>query len=110
MMDGQGIALDYVGECRITIPEVDPSVTQQDLRNMVDEWMSNPQKDDRQQRLEIMTAYYAFEEIGQKLTTDQEGLMLMNQIQKMASLDLPREELDQIREQVRKQLAEKGSE
>jgi hypothetical protein len=38
MMDGQGIALDHVGECRIiTIPEVDPSVTQQDLRDMVDE-------------------------------------------------------------------------
>jgi hypothetical protein len=72
--------------------------------------MSNPQKDDRQQRVEIMTAYCAFEETGQKLITDQEGLMLMNQIRKMVSLDLPREELDQMREQVHKQLAEKGFE
>jgi hypothetical protein len=48
MLDGQGMGLDYVGECRSTIPEINPSVTQQDLRNMVDEWMSNPQENDRQ--------------------------------------------------------------
>jgi len=110
MLNVQGVVLDHDGECSITIPEINPSVTQQDLRDMVDEWMSNPQEVDRQQRLEIMTAYYTFLESGQKLTTDQDGLMLMNQIRKMVSFDLPREELDQMKEQVREQLAEKGSE
>jgi hypothetical protein len=57
-----------------------------------------------------MIDYYAFLETGQKLTTDQNGLMLMNQIRKMVSLDIPREELDQMREQVRKQLVENGFE
>jgi len=110
MLDGQGVILDYLGKCIIEIPKINPSVTQQDLRSMVDEWMSNPQDDDRQQRLEIMIDYYTFLETGQKLTTDQDGLMLMNQIRKMVSLDLSREELDQIREQLREQLAEKGLE
>jgi len=43
-----------------------------------------------------MKAYYAFEETGQKLTQDQEELVLMNQIRKMISFDIPKEELDQL--------------
>jgi len=38
---------------------------------IIDDWMNNPEKDDRNQRLEIMKAYYTFEESGQKLTDDQ---------------------------------------
>jgi glyoxylase-like metal-dependent hydrolase (beta-lactamase superfamily II) len=79
-------------------------VTQQDLRTMIDEWMNNPEEDDTNQRLEIMKAYYTFEETGQKLTHEREGLLIMNQIRKMVSLDIPREELDQLRNDVRKEL------
>ncbi|MDH3855819.1 MAG: hypothetical protein OES27_06830 [Nitrosopumilus sp.] len=42
--------------------EPTPPVIQQDLRLMIDDWMNNPEQDDRNQRLEIMKAYYAFEE------------------------------------------------
>ena len=79
-------------------------VTQQDLRIMIDEWMNNPEEDDTNQRLEIMKAYYTFEETGQKLTQERDGLLIMNQIRKMVSLDIPREELDQLRNDVRKEL------
>jgi len=79
-------------------------VTQQDLRTMIDGWMNNPDEDDTNQRLEIMKAYYTFEETGQKLTHEREGLLIMNQIRKMVSLDMPREELDQLRNEVRKEL------
>ena len=37
MMEGQGVELDYLGECMTEIPEIYTSVTRQDLRNMVDE-------------------------------------------------------------------------
>ena len=83
-------------------------VTQQDLRIMIDEWMENPQEDDREQRLEIMKAYYIFEESGQKLSDDQEGRVLLNQIRKMVSLDIPVAELDEMREKVRQELIEAG--
>jgi hypothetical protein len=33
--------------------------------------MDDPEQNDRNQRLEIMKAYYTFEELGQKLTDDQ---------------------------------------
>ncbi|MGY5146704.1 MAG: DUF4377 domain-containing protein [Candidatus Nitrosopumilus sp. bin_7KS] len=78
-----------------------PSVTQQELKVMVENWMNNPDEDDTNQRLEIMKIYYAFEETGGKLSHDQEGLVLMNQIRKMVSLDIPKVELDQMRKQVR---------
>ena len=84
--------------------EIDSSITQQDLKMMIEDWMNSPQEDDTSQRLEIMKAYYAFEELGGKLTNDQEGLTLMNQIRKMVSFDIPREELDEIRENVRIEL------
>ena len=84
--------------------EVNSSITQQKLKTMVENWMNNPDEDDTNQRLEIMKAYYAFDEMGQKLSHDQEGLVLMNQIRKMVSLDMPREELDELRNQVRFEL------
>ena len=83
---------------------VNPSITQQELKTMVENWMDNPDEDDTNQRLEIMKSYYAFEELGLKLTHDQEGLVLLNQIRKMVSLDMPREELDELRNQVRIEL------
>ncbi|MCV0431117.1 MAG: DUF4377 domain-containing protein [Nitrosopumilus sp.] len=79
-------------------------VTQSELKEMVEAWMSNPDKDDTDQRLEIMKAYYAFEETGNVLSYDRDGLVLMNQIRKMVSLDLPKVELDQLRHQVRVEL------
>ena len=79
-------------------------ISQQDLKSMVDNWMDNPDEDDTVQRLEIMKAYYTFEETGQQLTHDQEGLVLMNQIRKMVSLQIPAEELNELREQVRIEL------
>ena len=88
--------------------ESSPPVTQQDLRKMIDQWMNNPEEDDRNQRLEIMKAYYTFEESGQKLSDDQEGRVLLNQIRKMVSLDIPKEELDQIKENIREELKQKG--
>ena len=53
---------------------------------MIDDWMNNPEQDDRNQRLEIMKAYYTFEESRQKLTDDQADLVMLNQIRKMVSL------------------------
>ncbi|AFS80267.1 beta-lactamase domain-containing protein [Candidatus Nitrosopumilus koreensis AR1] len=79
-------------------------VTQQELKIMVENWMTNPDEDDTNQRIEIMKSYYAFEETGQQLSNDAEGLKLMNQIRKMVSLDLPRAELDELRKQVRIEL------
>ena len=96
-----GISNSFADE---TTTEVNPSVTQQELKTMVENWMDDPDENDTNQRLEIMKAYYAFEETGQKLTRDQEGLVLMNQIRKMVSLDMPREELDELRSQVRIEL------
>ena len=84
--------------------DVNQSITQQELKSMVENWMNNPDDDDTNQRLEIMKAYYAFDEMGKKLSHDQEGLVLMNQIRKMVSLDMPREELDKLRSQVRIEL------
>ena len=81
-----------------------PPVTQQDLRVMIDDWMNNPKEDDRAQRLEIMKAYYTFEETGQKLSDDQAGRVMLNQIRKMVSLDIPKEELDQMRQEIRDSL------
>lgn len=91
-----------------TNSETIPSVTQQDLKEMVENWMNNPDKDDTNQRLEIMKSYYMFEETGQKLTQDRDGLVLMNQIRKMVSLDIPKTELEQIRNDVREELSETG--
>lgn len=79
-----------------TSPEPIAPVTQQDLREMIDKWMENPREDDREQRLEIMKAYYTFEESGQKLSDDQAGRVMLNQIRKMVSLDIPKKELEQI--------------
>lgn len=88
--------------------EPTPPVTQQDLRNMIDDWMNNPNEDDREQRLEIMKAYYTFEESVQKLTDDQEGRVMLNQIRKMVSLDIPKTELNQIKQEIRDNLKEQG--
>ena len=93
-----------------TKPEPLPPVTQQDLRIMIDEWMENPQEDDKNQRLEIMKAYYTFEESGQKLSDDQEGRIMLNQIRKMVSFDIPKEELDKIKQEIRTDLAMQGFE
>ncbi|AJM92784.1 proteinase inhibitor [Nitrosopumilus piranensis] len=91
-----------------TKPEPVPPVTQQDLRVMIDEWMENPQDDDREQRLEIMKAYYTFQESGQKLSDDRDGRVMYNQIVKMVSLDIPKAELDQIKQNIRDELKELG--
>jgi len=80
-----------------TVTESHSSISQQDLKIMVENWMNNPDEDDTNQRLEIMKAYYTFEETGQKLTQDRDGLTLMNQIRKMVSLNIPKIELDQLR-------------
>ena len=88
--------------------EPTPPVTQQDLRSMIDDWMNNPDEDDRQQRLEIMKAYYTFEESGQKLSDDQDGRVMLNQIRKMVSFDIPKAELDQMKEEIRNNLKEQG--
>ena len=42
--------------------------------------MNNPEQNDRNQLPEIMKAYYTFEESGQKLTDDQAGRIMLNQI------------------------------
>ena len=86
----------------------DIPITQQDLRKIIDEWMENPQEDDRAQRLEIMTAYYTFQESGQKLSDDQAGRVMYNQIVKMVSFDIPKTQLDQIKQDVRDELKESG--
>ena len=93
-----------------TKPEPIPPVTQQDLREMIDEWMKNPQEDDAVQRLEIMKAFYTFQESGQKLTDDQAGRVMYNQIVKMVSFDIPKTELDQIKQDIRDELKELGFE
>ncbi|MBC8516418.1 MAG: DUF4377 domain-containing protein [Nitrosopumilus sp.] len=87
-----------------TVTEPTSTITQQELKTMIDNWMSNPDEDDTNQRLEIMKAYYTFEESGHNLTQDQEGLTLMNQIRKMISLDVPKVELDQLRNEIRIEL------
>ena len=79
-------------------------VTQKDLQDMVANWMSNPDKNDTNQRLEIMKAYYAFQESGQSLTNDQNGRVLENQIRKMVSINIPVEELNQIKQSIREEL------
>ena len=81
-----------------------PRVTQQDLREMIDEWMTNPQDDDREQRLEIMKSFYTFEESCQKLTDDQAGRVMLNQIRKMVSFDILKVELDGMKQEIRKEL------
>ena len=91
-----------------TNPEPIPPVTQQDLRIMIDEWMSNPEEDDRNQRLEIMKAFYTFQESGQKLTDDQAGRVMYNQIVKMVSFDIPKAELDEMKQDIREELKELG--
>ena len=85
-----------------------PPVTQKDLRIMIDSWMNHPDEDDRNQRLEIMKAYYTFEESGQKLSDDQDGRVMLNQIRKMVSLDIPKTELDQIKQEIRDELRDFG--
>jgi hypothetical protein len=91
-----------------TKPEPIPPVTQQDLREMIDEWMENPKEDDRAKRLEIMKAFYTFQESGQKLTDDQAGRVMYNQIVKMVSFDIPKTELDQIKQEIQDGLIELG--
>jgi len=91
-----------------TKPEPVPPVTQQDLREMIDEWMENPKEDDRAQRLEIMKVFYTFQESGQKLTDDQAGRVMYNQIVKMVSFDIPKTELDQIKQEIQDGLKELG--
>lgn len=108
MLNSAHIGLKHEGECQIDIDEINLDVTQKDLREMVNHWMNNMQENDRNQRLKIMMSYYAFEESGKKLTTDQDGLQLMNQIRKMVSIDLPKEELDDLRESIREKLKEQG--
>lgn len=93
-----------------TDPDPIPPVTQQDLRIMIDEWMQNPHEDDRNQRLQIMKAYYTFDESGQKLSDDQAGRVMYNQIVKMVSFDIPREELDQMKQEIREELKKQGFE
>ena len=85
-----------------------PPVTQAEIKAMVDEWMNNPDDDDRGHRLEIMKAFYTFEESGQWFSDDQEGRVLYNQIVKMVSFDIPKTELDQIKQEIREELVEKG--
>ena len=82
------------------------SVTQQEIKKMVEDWMNNPDEDDTEQRLEIMRAFYSFEESGQWFSDDQEGRVLYNQIIKMVSFDIPKTELDQIRQDVREKFGE----
>ncbi|MDH5463226.1 MAG: proteinase inhibitor [Nitrosopumilus sp.] len=81
-----------------------PPVTQQDLRVMIDEWMNSKDRNDINQRLEIMKAWYTFEESDQKLTDDQEGRIMLNQIRKMISFDIPKTDLDQIKENIGEEL------
>ena len=85
-----------------------PPVTQNDLRVMIDDWMDNPVGDGMEQRLEIMKAFYTFQESGQKLTDDQEGRVMYNQIVKMVSFDIPKTQLDQIKQNIRDELKESG--
>ena len=70
----------------------------------------NPQEDDKNQRLEIMKACYTFEESGQKLSDDQEERVMLHQIRKMVSFDILKEELDEIIQEIREDLAMQGFE
>ena len=85
-----------------------PIITQDDLKMMVEDWMNNPDEDDTEQRLEIMKAFYTFEESGQWFSDDQEGRVLYNQIVKMVSFDIPKTELDQIKQEIQEDLKEQG--
>ena len=96
------------GQNNETTVEPIPPVTQEEIKEMVHEWMNNPDEDDREQRLEIMKAFYTFEESGQWFTDDQEGRVLYNQIVKMVSFDIPKTELDQIKQEIREELKEMG--
>lgn len=97
------IAGNFLWEEQTNVYQIDSAtITQQDLESMVANWMENPDKDDKNQRLEIMKAYYTFEETGQKLTQDRAGLTLMNQIRKMVSVDISKSDLDQLKEDVHK--------
>ena len=87
-----------------------PPVTQNDLRVMIDDWMNNPVGDGMKQRLEIMKAFYTFQESGQKFTDDQEGRVMYNQIVKMVSFDIPKAELNQMKEEIREELRQQGFE
>ena len=86
------------------ISQQNSPMTQEEIRKMVQDWMDNPDEDDTQQRLEIMKAFYAFEESGQWFSDDQEGRVLYNQIVKMVSFDISKTELDQIRQEVKEEL------
>lgn len=92
--------------------EPEPPVTQQDLRNMIDNWMEQRKaenyQDDTAQRLEIMKAFYTFEESGQQLSDDQAGRVMLNQIRKMVSFDIPKNELDKMKQNIREELKEIG--
>ena len=105
---------NYMAQDKIEFTETSSEtvlpVSQQDLKEMVENWMNNPDEDDTNQRLEIMKSYYTFEETGQKLTQDRDGLVLMNQIRKMVSIDIPKTELDQIRNDIREELRDSGFE
>ncbi|MGY5151803.1 MAG: DUF4377 domain-containing protein [Candidatus Nitrosopumilus sp. bin_6a] len=104
---GVVIGVNFLGEENTDVLQTDSeskySITQQDLKIMVKDWMDNPDEDDKNQRLEIMKAYYTFEATGQKLTQDRDGLVLMNQIRKMVSLDIPKSELDQLKQYIQKE-------
>ena len=106
------IVINFLGEENTDFLQTDSesnhSITQKDLKIMVDNWMGNPDEDDKNQRLEIMKAYYTFEATGQKLTQDREGLVLMNQIRKMVSLDIPKSELDQLKQDIHKEIKVNG--
>ena len=94
--------------------ELTPPVTQQDLRIMMDYWMEqrklddDHQRDDTTQRLEIMRAFYTFQESGQRLTDDQEGRVMYNQIVKMVSFDIPKVKLDEMKQEIREELRKLG--
>ena len=103
---------NYMAQDKIEFTETSSEtvlpVSQQDLKEMVENWMNNPDEDDTNQRLEIMKSYYTFEETGQKLTQDRDGLVLMNQIRKMVSIDIPKTELDQMKQEIRDELRQLG--
>ncbi|KFM19548.1 proteinase inhibitor I1 Kazal [Marine Group I thaumarchaeote SCGC AAA799-P11] len=55
-----------------------------------------------------MRAFYTFEELGQQLSDDQEGRVMLNQIRKMVSFDIPKVELDAMKQEIREELKELG--
>ena len=57
-----------------------------------------------------MKAYYVFEESRQKLTDNKAGRVMLNQIRKMVSFDITREELDQIKQDIREDHKDLGFE